>query len=115
MNRIFVPGDVERLLDELEALVRPHGRVEWHHTSRVSVKGTRGRYLKYEPKENRWVFCVAVGDRMDAIDPERVCQRGTVGTKAQNATGRYTGDAGRMRPLLQRLAQVIIEDSTGRV
>lgn len=113
VKRIVVPGDVESLLKELEELIGPHGQVDWRRATRVSVHGTKGRYLKYEPQPNRWVFCAAVGERMDVIDPQRVCVRGATGTRGRNAAGRYTGDAGRMRPLLQRLAHVIIDDSTG--
>lgn len=113
VNRIAVSDDVESLLEELEALVGPHGKIDWHHATRVSVRGAKGRYLKYEPGTNRWVFCAAVGDRMDVIDPRRICVRGSEGTRARNATGRYTGDAARMRPLLERLARIMLEDATG--
>jgi formylglycine-generating enzyme required for sulfatase activity len=113
VTRIVVPDEVASLLKELEGLVGAHGRVEWHHATRVSVYGPKGRYLKYEPQPNRWVFCAAVGERMDVIDPQCVCDRGTAGTRARNAVARYTGSAERMRPLLQRLAHVMVEDSTG--
>jgi predicted phosphodiesterase len=112
-RKINVPVGVEKLLHELQGLVGPHGRVDWHHTTRISVHGPRGRYLKYEPKQDRWVFCVAVGDRMSFIDPHRVCERGDSATRARNAVGRYTGNASRMQPLLQQLARVIVADATG--
>ena len=109
-TRIAMADDVESLLRELENQVGRHGRIEWHYATRVSVYGQKGRYLKYEPKENCWVFCAAVGERMDLIDPQRVCDRGTTGTRERNAVGRYMGSSDRMRPLLQRLAYVIVAD-----
>ena len=85
---------------------------------RISVFGKKGRYLAYVPNRG-WSFCLALGERtrshepMDRLDPHGLCDRTSKGTRLQNSVGLYTGtDWANFRPILKRLAEVIIEDET---
>jgi hypothetical protein len=108
-----VPAEVKELLEWFRTLLEGHGRVDEHHKTRISVhrKYGRDRYLKYEPDENRWVFCPAIGDRMNILDPKGVCNRKKDGIRSKKAVGEYTkSDLTELRPILEELARMIRED-----
>jgi hypothetical protein len=65
-----------------EDLVSSDQVVEFHPLkTRVSLKiSGLGRYLKYDYVDQHWVFCAAVGKRIDFIDPEHLCLRGSGAT-----------------------------------
>lgn len=102
-----------RLLDELDIWLGKYGEIRRNKT-RVSVFGRENnRYLKYmlRSKRPRWVFCVAVADRLDRIDPNRLITRGSGANRSANDVGRYEDDdISSLRPIIRRLAELIIED-----
>ena len=101
-----VPADVRILLEWFKGLLGEYGRVDEYHR-----KHRRDRYLKYEPDERRWVFCPAIRDRMDIIDPEGVCERRSDGIRSNKALGEYRGaDLTPLRPILARLANMLRDD-----
>jgi len=73
--------------------------------TRVSLKVGKERYLKYDYAQKRWVFCLAIGDRMDQIDPDQICTRTNQGTRLENAVAVY--DKTILEPLFPILDRVV--------
>jgi hypothetical protein len=113
-----LPAEVQGLFEEFRRMLAGHGEIRWNPPyTRISVWGRKApggksqRYMKYEPKGKRWVFCSPIGDRMNTIDSEGICDPRKDGIRSGKAVGEYRGvDPSKVSPLLKRLADIIRQD-----